>query len=310
MGPTLPPETTATRVDPAIRRGPEDGCDGGRAGRLAGELRVGVEPAHRVLDLVVGDDDRPRRRPPGRPRALRRPRTARRARSRSSRGASADRRAGARARGRSAARALGLDPDDAHAPRGDRGAIPTTSPPPPTGTAITSDLGTVLEDLEPDRALPGHTRGSSNGCTSTLPVSARCPSRRTKASEGSSASTSIIAPSARARSSLNRLASGQENTTQSSPSAAAPQASAIAWLPADAPATPRVAFLGAERREPVDDAARLERARVLEQLRLEHEPRDERRAVERRRPADAAADRLGGPDDVLARHGSPVTRRS
>ena len=51
---------------------------------------------------------------------------------------------------------------------------------------------------------------------------------RENAPAGSSASTSTCAPSARARSSLNGLAAAHEKTTQSSPSPAAPQASAIA----------------------------------------------------------------------------------
>ena len=118
-------------------------------------------------------------------------------------------------------------------------AMPEMSPPPPTGTTTTSTSGASSSTSSPTVPWPAITRGSSKGWTSTRPVSARCSSSFAKASAGSSALMSITAPSARARSSLNRLPPGHEKTAQSMPSAAAPQASAMAWLPADAPATPR-----------------------------------------------------------------------
>ena len=61
------------------------------------------------------------------------------------------------------------------------------------------------------------------------------------------------------------------------------------------------ALLGPRRREPVRDTAHLERARVLEQLRLEPEPGRDVGAVEERRAPDAPADRLGGAHDIVAR---------
>ena len=62
--------------------------------------------------------------------------------------------------------------------------IPETSPPPPTGTTITSTRGSSSRISSPTVPWPASTSGSSNGCTSVAPVSARCSSRRRNAPEG------------------------------------------------------------------------------------------------------------------------------
>ena len=59
-------------------------------------------------------------------------------------------------------------------------------------------------------------------------------------------------------------------------------------------------LLGRQRGELVQDAARLERARLLEQLRLEVRPCAERARAERRRPVDAAPDPLRRLQHVVA----------
>ena len=277
-GPTLPPETTAT-IDLGLDAAREDGRHGGRAGGLAGELHVGVEAAHRRLDLVVRDGHDLDAVRAGRARAPRARRTARRARSRSSaarrrpacrpraRGQRPPiRRARLRRRGRPAARPPRRSPRSARRRRRARRSRPAS--------------GVSSRISRPTVPWPAITRGRRTGAR----ASRRSPQVLLEADERAGGIVRLgvdPAPSARARSSLNWLAVLQREDDAVEPLRAAPHASAIAWLPADAPATPRVALLGAERREPVDDAARLERARVLEELRLEREPGGERRAVER-----------------------------
>ena len=163
--------------------------------------------------------------------------------------------------------------------------MPAIRPAPPTGTMTTSVAGASSRISSPTVPWPAITCGSSNGWTSTLPVFARCSSRRANAPAGSSASGSTRAPSARARSSLNGLAAAHEKTTQSSPSAAAPQASAIAWFPADAPATPR------SRSEWSSAASRFTTPRTLNEpvcwrsSALSDSPGASADAVEQRRPS-------------------------
>ena len=95
---------------------------------------------------------------------------------------------------------------------------------------------------------------------------------------------------------LYGLARAHITTTQSMPLARAPHASAAAWLPGGHADHAALALLGVERGEPVRDAARLERARVLEQLGLERRRRRASCAAVERAACAARAPRivLGG----------------
>ena len=111
---------------------------------------------------------------------------------------------------------------------------------------------------------------------------------------------SITAPSARARSSLNRLPPGHEKTAQSMPSAAAPQARAMAWLPAEAPATPRARSSASSAESRLTTPRALNDPVCWSSSALSRSPGARSERVEQRRPPDAAADRLGGADDVVS----------
>ena len=58
-------------------------------------------------------------------------------------------------------------------------------------------------------------------------------------------------------------------TTSASTPRSLPPRQRRAWLPAETVITPLSALLGGERPDPVERASRLERARLLEQLRLQ-----------------------------------------
>ena len=247
----------------------ENGRDRGGACRLAGELRVGVEPPHRLLDLLVRDDHdldaAPRRRASALPPAN---------------GASSPPAivSGITATGSpaSSAERSAVDPSGSTAttrtPRAaTAAAIPAMSPPPPTGNDDRVDAGRVLEDLEPDRALAGdHER-----------VVERVDERRARLGEV------LVEPDER----LGRVRGLGVDRRAERPRAIELErargrplkTSAVEALVRSAPgerdrvvpggraATPRSRSPGAERGEPVGHAPRLERARALEQLRLERQ---------------------------------------
>ena len=72
--------------------------------------------------------------------------------------------------------------------------MPEMSPPPPTGTTMTSTFGTSSAISSPTVPWPAIVFAESNGWTSVRPVSPVSSSSRSNISAGSSASRSTSAP--------------------------------------------------------------------------------------------------------------------
>ncbi len=188
--------------------------------------------------------------------------------------------------------------------RAPRAAIPATSPPPPTGTRIVSTSGASSTA----RARPCPARRSRPGRRTDGRACGRSP--RSARSRRSNASAGIVglevdrrAVAAR-RGDLRGARAAPHDDERVEPSAAAPQASACAWLPAEMPITPRALLLGRQRREPVEHAARLEGAGASGSSSALARPRPERRRREGRRPVQAAArSARAAREHVVAAHG-------
>ena len=197
---TLPPESTATVVPaavgfdlPAEQRGHAD-----RAGALDDELAALHQQRHRL------GGRRPRRRPPGRRASC--SSSAQRQLARAlDRDAVGDRQ---RRVDRHRLAAPAATPGTARTPRPARRrsrtsgradltaiAMPAHSPPPPTGTTTLRQVGHVLEQLEPERALAGDDRpGRRTGGRTPGRPRARARARASMHSSTPPPPTCTIAP--------------------------------------------------------------------------------------------------------------------
>ena len=219
--------------------------DGDRSGRLAGELRPRVEEPERLLDLRLGDEhalhivglpmtasaslarERPRepvcdpvRRPPARSVRLR------------ARSCTAVDRSGSTAI--TAGRAAQPDPGGAASPPAGTTIVAVS------GASSSSSSASVARACDHEGIVEGmRERPAGLGDVLVEPVE-RPRGRRFRSSS---------APYPRVASASAGLALAYMTTRQSIPSAAAPQASACAWLPAEIPITPR-AFSSAVRGTP------------------------------------------------------------
>ena len=190
-----------------------------------------------------------------------------------------------------------------------RPRCPRSSPPPPTGTTITSRRARPRGSRA--RRCPGRPSrsGSSNGWTSTRRSRQVLLEARERA--GGVLGLSVDPGAERSGAVQLELARAlpREDERSRAPPRPRPRRARSRGCRRTRPATPRVALLGVERGEPVDDAARLERARVLEQLGLEHSPgasaEPSSSGVRRTRPRIVSA----APDDVVARHGASAHAR-
>ena len=195
-----------------------------------------------------------------------------------------------------------LHPDHPHAGRGlTAAAMPPSSPPPPAGTSTVAHVRALLEDLQPDRALPGddvdvvervHEHGAGALGERAARAARLSSIGRAGEAHGRRRSRGSRRPSAAPR------RSGM-NTVAVIPSIAAASATPCAWLPALAATTPRARCAASSRAIRGVRAADLERARALQVLALQPHRAGAQlaqcaRARERRGRDDAGEQRPGG----------------
>ena len=171
-------------------------------------------------------------------------------------------------------------------------AMPAASPPPPTGTTTLREIGHVLEQLEPERALPRDDVRVVERVDERQPAPrARARARRRGTRPARRRRRARSRPgrapprpwrSARRRGRRPRTARRARPRRRRAP---------CAWLPAEAATTPRGARLP-QRGELGRGAAHLERAGALEVLGLQHDRAagalgDRARREHRRAPGDA-----------------------
>ncbi len=205
--------------------------------------------------------------------------------------------------GRSAADPSGSTADDPDAARGDRRRDPGHEPASADGDDDDVRVRGVLEDLEPDGPLPGHHERIVEG------MDERRARRRDVLLEARERSRRVgrlgVDPRSERPGAVEleraRRRPGEDDALDALARSAPREGDRM--VPRGRAGDAVRALLDTHRRQPVRDAARLERARVLEELRLEPEAGGDVRAVQQRCAADATADRLRGAHDVVAREG-------
>ena len=193
-------------------------------------------------------------------------------------------------------------------------ATPEIRPPPPTPTTTTSRSGRSSSSSRPIEPWPAMTAGSSNGWTNSRPSTSRSRSISAKVSPTCDAVEDDPGAVAEARLDLRADgASRHDHRHRDAGRAAGPRVGLPGVAGRQRDHAARLGLVG-QRRDLVGHAARLERAGLLEVLRLEVEPvvaepraggdrrpgRGRRRA-EQRRAVDAAGDALARGDDLVDR---------
>ena len=134
---------------------------------------------------------------------------------------------------------------------------------------ITSTSGRSSRISRPHDPLPSRTSGSSYGCTSVRPRSSRISSRRWSDSPTCAPWRTTSAPYSRQAATFEATAPAGITTVIGTPASRAAHAYAWPALPGRDRDRAAAALVGRERRDPGERGARLERAGLLEVLRLE-----------------------------------------
>ena len=181
--------------------------------------------------------------------------------------------------------------------------MPVTRPPPPTGTITTSGTGPSSRISSATVPCPAITAGSLNGWTSVRPVSASSSSRRLNASVGFVGLLVDRGAVAARRRDLQRVGALPHHDQRVDAFLARRPGDGLRVVARRDRDHAALLLLVRQLREPVERAAHLERARPLEELRLEADVGvqllRERARAEQRRAVHAARDRPRRALDVV-----------
>ena len=118
-------------------------------------------------------------------------------------------------------------------------AIPAASPPPPMPDHDRAHLGALLQDLQPDRALPGDDVRVVEGVDEDRAgLAARTPARPRSVSSTTWPCSRTSAPYSRVAATFGSGAPTGMKTVERTPSSEAASATPCAWFPALAATTP------------------------------------------------------------------------